>query len=65
MIYHASSVVKAAKRSLIVVDIPFGSYQGNSQEALRSAIQNYERVRCSFCEDGGGDQKSVNQSKGC
>jgi 3-methyl-2-oxobutanoate hydroxymethyltransferase len=39
MIYHATSVVKAAKRSLIVVDIPFGSYQGNSQEALRSAIR--------------------------
>jgi 3-methyl-2-oxobutanoate hydroxymethyltransferase len=39
MIYHATSVVKAVKRSLIVVDIPFGSYQGNSQEALRSAIR--------------------------
>lgn len=39
MIYHASSVVKAAERALIVVDIPFGSYQGNSQEALRSAIR--------------------------
>jgi len=39
MIYHATSVVKAAERALIVVDIPFGSYQGNSQEALRSAIR--------------------------
>jgi 3-methyl-2-oxobutanoate hydroxymethyltransferase len=39
MIYHASSVVKAASRALIVVDIPFGSYQGNSQEGLRSAIR--------------------------
>ena len=39
MIYHATSVVKAVKRALIVVDIPFGSYQGNSQEALRSAIR--------------------------
>jgi 3-methyl-2-oxobutanoate hydroxymethyltransferase len=39
MIYHATSVVKAVHRSLIVVDIPFGSYQGNSQEALRSAIR--------------------------
>lgn len=39
MIYHATGVVKAVKRSLIVVDIPFGSYQGNSQEALRSAIR--------------------------
>jgi len=39
MIYHATSVVKAVQRALIVVDIPFGSYQGNSQEALRSAIR--------------------------
>lgn len=39
MIYHASAVVRAAKRALIVVDIPFGSYQGNSSEALRSAIR--------------------------
>lgn len=39
MIYHASAVVRAAKRSLVVVDMPFGSYQGNSSEALRSAIR--------------------------
>ncbi|MEA5403995.1 3-methyl-2-oxobutanoate hydroxymethyltransferase [Arcicella sp. DC2W] len=39
MIYHATSVVKAVKRALVVVDIPFGSYQGNSTEALRSAIR--------------------------
>jgi 3-methyl-2-oxobutanoate hydroxymethyltransferase len=39
MIYHASSVVRAAKRALIVVDLPFGSYQGNSKEALNSAIR--------------------------
>ncbi|AGA78095.1 3-methyl-2-oxobutanoate hydroxymethyltransferase [Echinicola vietnamensis] len=39
MIYHASSVVRAVKRALVVVDIPFGSYQGNSSEALRSAIR--------------------------
>lgn len=39
MIYHASSVVRAAKRSLVVVDMPFGSYQGNSKEALNSAIR--------------------------
>lgn len=39
MIYHASAVVRAAKRALIVVDLPFGSYQGNSEEALRSAIR--------------------------
>jgi 3-methyl-2-oxobutanoate hydroxymethyltransferase len=39
MIYHASSVVRAIKRCLVVVDMPFGSYQGNSSEALRSAIR--------------------------
>jgi 3-methyl-2-oxobutanoate hydroxymethyltransferase len=39
MIYHASSVVRAVKRSLVVVDLPFGSYQGDSQRALESSIQ--------------------------
>jgi 3-methyl-2-oxobutanoate hydroxymethyltransferase len=39
MIYHASSVVRAAKRALVIVDLPFGSYQGNSKEALASAIR--------------------------
>lgn len=39
MIYHAQSVVKAIKRSFVVVDLPFGSYQGNSRKALNSAIR--------------------------
>ncbi len=39
MIYHASSVVRGVKRALVVVDMPFGSYQGNSKEALSSAIR--------------------------
>jgi len=39
MIYHGSSVVKAVNRALVVVDLPFGSYQGSSVEALRSAIR--------------------------
>lgn len=39
MIYHASSVVRAVKRALVVVDLPFGSYQGNSRLALESAIR--------------------------
>ena len=39
MIYHASSVVRAVDRALIVVDLPFGSYQGNSKEALNSSIK--------------------------
>tara|TARA_B100000902_G_C27314281_1_gene920290 strand:+ start:913 stop:1731 length:819 start_codon:yes stop_codon:yes gene_type:complete len=39
IIYHASSVVKAINRCLVVVDMPFGSYQGNSKEALSNAIK--------------------------
>jgi 3-methyl-2-oxobutanoate hydroxymethyltransferase len=39
MIYHASSVVRAIKRCLVVVDLPFGSYQSDPKEALRSAIR--------------------------
>lgn len=39
MIYHASSVVRAIERALVVVDLPFGSYQSDSKEALRSAIR--------------------------
>ena len=39
MIYHASSVIRATTRALVVVDLPFGSYQGNSKKALASAIR--------------------------
>lgn len=39
MIYHASSVVRGCERSLVVVDLPFGSYQGNSKTALESSIR--------------------------
>lgn len=39
MIYHAKSVMKAVSRSLVLVDMPFGTYQGNSKEALSSAIR--------------------------
>ena len=39
MIYHAQSVIRACKRCLVIVDLPFGSYQGNSKEALNSAIR--------------------------
>ncbi len=39
MIYHASSVVRAVKRALVVVDLPFGTYQADSKEALKSAIR--------------------------
>ncbi len=39
MIYHAASVIRAVRRALVVVDLPFGSYQGNSRLALESAIR--------------------------
>ena len=39
MIYHAASVVRGVKRALVVVDLPFGTYQGSSGEALRSSIR--------------------------
>ena len=39
MIYHATSVVKATNRALVVVDLPFGSYQSDSNSALKSAIR--------------------------
>ncbi len=39
MIYHASGVIRACKRALVVVDLPFGSYQSDPKEALRSAIR--------------------------
>ena len=39
MIYHASSVIRAVERSLVVVDLPFGTYQSDPKEALRSAIR--------------------------
>ena len=39
MIYHGASVVRAVQRALVVVDLPFGTYQGNSKEALNSAIR--------------------------
>ena len=39
MIYHAKSVMKGVDRALVIVDLPFGSYQGNSKEALASAVR--------------------------
>ena len=39
MIYHASSVIRAVDRALVVVDLPFGSYQGNSKEALNTSLR--------------------------
>jgi 3-methyl-2-oxobutanoate hydroxymethyltransferase len=52
MIYHASSVVRAAKRALVVVDLPFGSYQGNSKEALKFCYPHYEGSRRTCRKNG-------------
>lgn len=58
MIYHAASVVRGVKRSLVVVDLPFGSYQGNSKEALASAIRIMKETGASAIKiEGGGEIK--------
>ncbi len=56
MIYHAASVVRAVTRSLVVVDIPFGSYQGNSSEALRSAIRIMKESGAHAIKMEGGEE---------
>lgn len=56
MIYHASSVVRAAKRALIVVDLPFGTYQSDSKEALRSAIRIMKESGAHAVKVEGGQQ---------
>lgn len=58
MIYHARSVKKAVKRALIVVDLPFGSYQGNSKEALNSSIRVMKETGCSAIKLEGGKEIS-------
>lgn len=54
MIYHASSVVRAVDRALVVVDLPFGTYQGNSREALQSAIRIMKESGASAVKMEGG-----------
>lgn len=54
MIYHASSVQRAVQRAFVVVDMPFGSYQGNSREALSSAIRIMKETGCSAVKMEGG-----------
>ncbi|TAF32476.1 MAG: 3-methyl-2-oxobutanoate hydroxymethyltransferase [Cytophagales bacterium] len=56
MIYHASSVVRGVERALIVVDIPFGSYQGNSREALTSAIRIMKESGAHAVKMEGGEE---------
>ncbi len=56
MIYHASAVVRGVSRALIVVDIPFGSYQSDSKEALRSAIRIMKESGAHAVKIEGGDE---------
>ncbi|MDR1274226.1 MAG: 3-methyl-2-oxobutanoate hydroxymethyltransferase [Odoribacteraceae bacterium] len=54
MIYHAASVVRGVQRALVVVDLPFGSYQGNSKEALSSAIRIMKETSADAVKMEGG-----------
>ena len=56
MIYHGKSVMKAVKRALVVVDLPFGTYQGNSKEALASAIRVMEETHADCIKLEGGSE---------
>ncbi len=56
MIYHASSVMRAVQRALVVVDLPFGTYQGNSREALLSAIRIMKESNANAVKLEGGKE---------
>jgi 3-methyl-2-oxobutanoate hydroxymethyltransferase len=56
MIYHASSVMRAVTRALVVVDLPFGTYQGNSIEALHSAIRIMKEAGANAIKIEGGEE---------
>jgi 3-methyl-2-oxobutanoate hydroxymethyltransferase len=56
MIYHASSVVRGIDRALVVVDLPFGSYQGNSKEALASTIRIMKESGAHAVKMEGGEE---------
>ena len=58
MIYHASSVIRAVERCLVVVDLPFGSYQGNSRSALESAIRIMKESGAHSVKMEGGEEIS-------
>ncbi|MBX2928386.1 MAG: 3-methyl-2-oxobutanoate hydroxymethyltransferase [Saprospiraceae bacterium] len=58
MIYHAASVVRAVKRALVVVDLPFGSYQGNSKVALESTIRIMKEAGAHAVKLEGGEEIS-------
>lgn len=56
MIYHGKSVMKAVRRALVVVDLPFGSYQGNSKEALASAVRIMKESHAEAVKMEGGSE---------
>jgi 3-methyl-2-oxobutanoate hydroxymethyltransferase len=56
MIYHAASVVRAIKRAFVTVDLPFGTYQGNSKEALASAIRIMKETSAHSVKLEGGEE---------
>lgn len=56
MIYHASSVMRAVERALVLVDLPFGTYQGNSKEALNSAIRIMKESGANAIKMEGGEE---------
>ena len=56
MIYHATSVVRGVRRALVVVDLPFGTYQADSKEALRSAIRIMKEAGAHAVKLEGGSQ---------
>lgn len=63
MIYHASSVIRAIERSLVVVDLPFGTYQGNSKNALDSAIRIMKEAGAHAVKLEGGKEISESISR--
>ncbi|HJT73319.1 MAG TPA: 3-methyl-2-oxobutanoate hydroxymethyltransferase, partial [Chitinophaga sp.] len=56
MIYHGASVVRGIKRSFVVVDLPFGSYQGNSKEALASTVRIMKETSAHGVKIEGGEE---------
>ena len=58
MIYHAQSVVRACQRCLVIIDLPFGSYQGNSKEALNSSIRIMKESGAHGIKLEGGEEVS-------
>lgn len=63
MIYHAASVIRAVERALVVVDLPFGSYQGNSKEALNSAIRIMKETGAHAVKLEGGEDVAESVSR--